>query len=70
MLVRKEMDFRDFDDFSVDLVLPKGSTDTSRCCDCPRRKLKITPAWKKKKKSTRQTTLLRSRVVLNYKWNC
>lgn len=49
MLVRKEMDFRDFDDFSVDLVLPKGSTDTSRCCDCPRRKLKITPAWKKKR---------------------
>lgn len=49
MLVRKEMDFRDFDDFSVDLVLPKGSTDTSRCCDCPRHKLKITPAWKKKR---------------------
>ena len=32
------MEFRDFDNFSVDLFLQKGSTNTS-CCVGPRRKL-------------------------------
>lgn len=55
MLMRKEMEFRDFDNFSVDLFLQKGSTDT--CCVGPRRKLiKYLRHVKIKKKKTQKST--------------
>lgn len=55
MLMRKEMEFRDFDNFSVDLFLQKGSTDT--CCVGPRRKLiKYFRHVKIKKKKTQKST--------------
>lgn len=62
MLIRKEMEFRDFDNFSVDLFLQKGSTNTS-CCVGPRRKLIKYRRHEKKKKKRKQKSTRTSNAV-------
>lgn len=63
MLIRKEMEFRDFDNFSVDLFLQKGSTNTS-CCVGPRRKL-IKYLRHVKRKKNRRVLVMPSDHLIN-----